>query len=356
MGCTQSTGDDDGKRRKNKDLDNELKQLKSQEDEKIKLLLLGAGESGKSTIFKQMKIIYGDQYTDAERRQHIPPVYSNVLQAMKVLIDQTITFNMVGGVQAKDAFEMIKNIDESETIDIRVGDAVKALWQDPGMQAVWARRAEFQVIESVQYYFNRIDLIKQSDYLPDKDDIIYSRVRTSGIVTERYMIDGTVFEMYDVGGQRNERKKWIHCFEGVTAVIFVAAISEYDQKLFEDASTNRMVEALELFEDICNNIFFMDSSMILFLNKRDLFAEKIKTRNIRDTPSFSDFAGKDGDYDAGVAYFLDKFLSKNKSGAERQIYNHVTCATDTGNVKVVFNACKDIVLRANIRSGGFNVE
>ena len=55
---------------------------------------------------------------------------------------------------------------------------------------------------------------------------------------------GTVFEMYDVGGQRNERKKWIHCFEGVTAVIFVAAISEYDQKLFEDASTNRMVGLL----------------------------------------------------------------------------------------------------------------
>ena len=43
---------------------------------------------------------------------------------------------------------------------------------------------------------------------------MYSRVRTSGIVTERYNIDGTTFEMYDVGGQRNERKKWIHCFEG----------------------------------------------------------------------------------------------------------------------------------------------
>lgn len=73
------------------------------------------------------------------------------------------------------------------------------------MNMVWARRAEFQVIESVQYYFNRIDLIMQPDYLPDKDDIIHSRVRTSGIVTERYLIDNTVFEMYDVGGQRNER-------------------------------------------------------------------------------------------------------------------------------------------------------
>ena len=47
-----------------------------------------------------------------------------------------------------------------------------------------------------------------------QDDILYSRVRTSGIVTERYNIDGSTFEMYDVGGQRNERKKWIHCFEG----------------------------------------------------------------------------------------------------------------------------------------------
>ena len=56
--------------------------------------------------------------------------------------------------------------------------------------------------------------------------------------------------MYDVGGQRNERRKWIHCFEDVTAVIFVAAISEYDQKLFEDGATNRMVEALELFEEV----------------------------------------------------------------------------------------------------------
>ena len=198
--------------------------------------------------------------------------------------------------------------------------------------------------------------------------------------------------MYDVGGQRNERKKWIHCFEGVTAVIFVAAISEYDQKLFEDASTNRMVEALDLFEDICNNAFFVKSSLILFLNKRDLFEEKIKvsrvggrervtditnlllldlllclmmccfcilirsfllfppsysrhsshhlsllshfylsfsffqTKNIRDYPSFADYDGADGDYEAGCKFFVGKFMAKNKT-PDRTIYNHITCAT-----------------------------
>ena len=69
-------------------------------------------------------------------------------------------------------------------------------------------------------------------------------VKAVNVETEQYDIDGTMFEIYDVGGQRNERKKWIHCFEGVTAVIFVAAISEYGQKLFEDEKTNRMVSLL----------------------------------------------------------------------------------------------------------------
>lgn len=194
-----------------------------------------------STIFKQMKVIYGEQYTETERKQMLPTVYSNIIQAIKVLCEQAVIFNLVGQVRAKEQFDMIRAIDENDSITVVIGDAIKSLWNDPGIQAAWDRRSEFQIIESVKYYFGRIDVIKMPDYLPDKDDILYSRVRTSGIVTERYIIDNTVFEMYDVGGQRNERKKWIHCFEGVTAVIFVAALSEYDQKLFEDASTNRMV-------------------------------------------------------------------------------------------------------------------
>ena len=69
----------------------------------------------------------------------------------------------------------------------------------------------------------------QPTFLPTQQDVLLARIRTSGIATERYTIDGKFFEMYDVGGQRNERRKWIHCFDDVTAVIFVAALSEYDQ-------------------------------------------------------------------------------------------------------------------------------
>ena len=232
---------------------------------------------------------------------------------------------------------------------------MKALWEDPGIQKTWERRSEYQIVESMKYYFDALDRIMLPSYMATQQDILLSRVLTSGIVTERYEIDQSQFEMYDVGGQRNERKKWIHCFDDVTAVIFVAALSEYDQKLFEDANTNRMVEALNLFDEIANNRYFRGSSMILFLNKRDLFEGKIERVAIDTVDCFSDYKKEDpsiSNYDAGIQYFLGKFLARSKT-EEKAIYHHITCATDTENVEVVFNACKDIILRDNLKDTGF---
>lgn len=319
----------------------------------MKLLLLGAGESGKSTIFKQMKVIYGKNFSAEERKMMLPTIYANIMAAVKILIEQAYALDLDEQVQALDSFKVLAEADESCPIDDAIGDEIIKFWNDPGIQTVWSRRSEYQIIESVQYYFERIDKIKAASYLPDKDDILYSRVRTSGIVTEQYEIDGTIFEMYDVGGQRNERKKWIHCFEGVTAIIFVAALSEYDMKLFEDMSCNRMVEALDLFESICNNSFFKDSSIILFLNKRDLFQAKLEKSPIEATEAFSDYKGRPNNYDDGVDYFLKKFLARKKGNHESTVYHHCTCATDTKNVRVVFDSCKEIILKGNMKDSGF---
>lgn len=97
------------------------------------------------------------------------------------------------------------------------------------------------------------------------------------------------FRLVDVGGQRSERKKWMHCFQDVTAVIFCVAMSEYDLKLYEDDTTNRMHESLKLFKEICNSRWFIDTSMILFLNKKDLFQEKIKKIDL--SVCFEDYKG-----------------------------------------------------------------
>ncbi|CAB1108747.1 unnamed protein product [Ectocarpus sp. CCAP 1310/34] len=321
------------------------------EQEKIKLLLLGAGESGKSTIFKQMKILFGVVSAE-EKKQMTPVVYSNTIMSMKILVEQATLLGEEENVACPESFKLLADCEDSAAIDLELGQAIQDVWSDPAMLRVWERRAEYQIVESVKYFFNEMERIKQDDYVATQQDVLYSRVRTSGIVTERYEIDGSTFEMYDVGGQRNERKKWIHCFDNVTAVIFVAALSEYDQCLFEDASTNRMTEAMDLFNEICNNRFFSESSMILFLNKKDLFAEKIQRVDIKSVEKWADFTGEPRDEEAGKAYFLSLFLKVNQN-PEREVYHHVTCATDTENVNFVFNSCKDVILRSNLKDSGF---
>ena len=150
------------------------------------------------------------------------------------------------------------------------------------------------------------------NFTPTDQDILYSRVKTTGITETTFKIGDMIYRwvtyrggvrarecvcvhtnsgrMFDVGGQRSERKKWIHCFENVTSVIFLAAISEYDQVLIEDETVNRMTEALTLFDSICNSKWFASTSIILFLNKVDLFKEKLSKSRLSDY--FPDYKGR----------------------------------------------------------------
>jgi len=155
-----------------------------------------------------------------------------------------------------------------------------------------------------------------------------------------------------VGGQRSQRRKWIHCFANVTAVLFTAAISEYDQVIAEDNQTNRVVEAVNLFGEICNSSWFKKTSMILFLNKSDILRQKLK-RSISIARYLDDYKG-DFTEETAVKYFKGKFMAMNRRPA-KQVYVHITCATDTQNVQFVFAAVRDIVIRRAFESAGMEI-
>ena len=319
------------------------------EEEKIKLLLLGAGESGKSTILKQMRIMYGDKMGEKELKTFVSIVRSNCLSSMVLAVNSAPDIAAV--VEDDVSADKIKGLDYTSEYTPEIASAIKNLWADPGIKKVFENKAKFQLNDSAEYWFENLDRISAPDYVPSQQDVLRTRVRTSGIVENSYTIDGVPFVMYDVGGQRNERKKWIHCFDAVTAIIFVASISEYNQVLFEDHNTNRFVEALDLFEEIVNSKYFVETSMILFLNKRDLFAKKIAKTPIESCGGFFSDCTAGNNYDNGVEYLKNKFLDRNRNPL-KEIYPHVTCATDTNNVAAVFNACKDIILKQNLKDSG----
>jgi len=180
---------------------------------------------------------------------------------------------------------------------------MKVLWKDNKIQDLWKVKNEFQVIESAGIFLDRIDIISSPDFIPSDDDILLSRSKTTGIIEASFELENQVFIVVDVAGQRSERRKWLHCFENVTAILFCVGISEYDQVLAEDGITNRMHEAVNLFGEICNSRWFGKIDMILFLNKEDLFREKIAHIDMKEC--FPDYEGGNN-YENGIAFLKKK--------------------------------------------------
>lgn len=157
-----------------------------------------------------------------------------------------------------------------------------------------------------------------------------------------------LISLIDVGGQRSERKKWLHCFDSVDAVLFVVAMSEYDEVLAEDSDVNRMQESLKLFSTMCNIKWFLKASFLLFLNKKDVFDEKIVYSPL--SQCFVEYTGADNKYEASN-YIWQKFADQNH--CNRGLYFHFTKAKDSQNIHVVFDVVVDTIIRSNLRNLGF---
>jgi len=125
----------------------------------------------------------------------------------------------------------------------------------------------------------------------------------------------------------------------------VAALNEYDQLLYEDNMTNRLHETLNLFGEICSNKWFQRATLILFLNKDDLFREKIKSVDLK--VCFPDYEGG-CNYDSAMAYLKQEFNTRNESVAKRKIYSHVTCAIVTKSVSDTFASVRKVIINASL--------
>ncbi|KAI4880610.1 hypothetical protein NFI96_004125 [Prochilodus magdalenae] len=311
--------------------------------------LYGTGESGKSTFIKQMRIIHGAGYTDEDRRGFIKLVYQNIFTSMQAMIRATETLKIGYKYEQNKANAMlVKEVDIEKvgSFDQPYVSAIKMLWSDPGIQEAYDRRREYQLSDSTKYYLSDLDRIAEPSYLPTQQDVLRVRIPTTGIIEYPFDLQSIIFRMVDVGGQRSERRKWIHCFENVTSIMFLVALSEYDQVLVESDNENRMEESKALFRTIITYPWFQNSSVILFLNKKDLLEEKISYSHLVDY--FPEFDGPQRDAQAAREFILKMFVDLNPD-SDKIIYSHFTCATDTENIRFVFAAVKDTILQLNLK-------
>ncbi|XP_030073352.1 guanine nucleotide-binding protein subunit alpha-15 isoform X2 [Microcaecilia unicolor] len=214
-----------------------LRDQKKRNRQEIKLLLLGTGESGKSTFIKQMRIIHGTGYSDEERRAFARLVHQNIFMSIQAMIGAMETLRVpYTWEENKHHGKFVNEMDAYQVIVLEKqhAKAIQSIWNDPGIRMCYERRREYHLLDSASYYLSNLERIAQDGYLPTDEDILRIRMPTTGINEYCFSVEKMQLRIVDVGGQKSERKKWIHCFENVISLIYLASLSEYDQCLEEN--------------------------------------------------------------------------------------------------------------------------
>ncbi|KAG8955102.1 Guanine nucleotide-binding protein alpha-2 subunit [Tulasnella sp. 424] len=193
--------------------------------------------------------------------------------------------------------------------------------------------SEFYLMDSASYFFAEVQRIALRDYITNESDVLKARAKTTGISETRFNMGTLSIHMFDVGA--------------VTSIIFCVALSEYDQVLLEEKEKNRMAESLVLFESVINSRWFLRTSIILFLNKIDVF--KAKLPKVPLERYFPEYTGGP-DINKAAKYILWRFTQANR--ARLSVYPHLTQATDTSNIRIVFAAVKETILQNALRDSG----
>ncbi|XP_072310821.1 guanine nucleotide-binding protein G(q) subunit alpha-like [Eucyclogobius newberryi] len=342
--CCQSTEEHD-RLRIHREIENQLRKDKDRSNKELKLLLLGTGESGKSTFIKQMKIIHGKGYSEPEKKGFIHLVCQNIMAAIQALINamKTLKIDYVDDNNIGHS-RRLSEVEEHTmtTLESWQVEAIAKVWNDHGVQMCYERRREFQISDNAKYFLSDLGRISAHSYIPTIQDVLRVRVPTTGITEYLFDFPPAIFRMVDVGGQRSERRKWIHCFENVTSIVFLAALNEYDQHLYENENDNRLQESVALFQTVLSYPWFVESSTILFLNKTDLLEEKIAQSHL--TTYFPEYRGPSCNAEEAKKFIRQMFVDRHRSRI-KPLYTHYTCATDTGNIKKVFKCVKDGLFR-----------
>ncbi|KAK9890954.1 hypothetical protein WA026_013294 [Henosepilachna vigintioctopunctata] len=357
---TPSADDRMGKQRSD-EIDRQLGKERKEFQKAHRLLLLGAGESGKSTIIKQMHLIHVRNFSDKMKTEKRSDIRGNLVEAIFSILEAMPKLNppveIDNSENKEKAVWILSQVHQLENLPEKFYDFCSSLWKDKGVQAAFERSNEYQLIDSAQYFIERLEEIRKPDYIPTEQDMLRCRVLTREIYELVFQVKNVKFRMIDVGGQREERCKWFLCFNDVTAIIFVTDCSSYDMVLREDATKNRLTESLDLFKVVWNNRWLKTISVILFLNKQDIFSRKILSgrRKLEQYfPEYKEYKTPD-DCIMGVnehsevtraKYFIrSEFqkISKDTNHEDHRCYPHFTCAVDTENIKRVFDDCRDSI-------------
>ncbi|KAL4231060.1 guanine nucleotide-binding protein subunit alpha [Mactra antiquata] len=384
--------------KRSQSIDNQLQADKDRKQNELSLLLLGGACCGKSTFVKQLRIHYGDGFPEEERLQYKNQVHDNVSGAAHKIINYMHTHDISFEkecmmVQAEefqrrnpvlDINEILKTPQPVEErpaaskgansllamacselskrfailnmkcngLSLNDQQLLLTFWNDKNFQQCYksgqSKETSPENLTPQEIYFcDNMNRILSENYVPTHQDILYIRRPTLGVIEHVFHVDDLLYRVIDVAGQKSQRKKWIHLFENVTVVLFFVSLSGFDETLEEDDTLNSLTDSLNTFHDVSHNHYLDKTDFLLFLNKYDLFKEKLKTVQLKTF-----LASYDGENtpDACVKYVRDVFHQHRP--CHKQVYTHVSCATDVEMMSDILAKVLNIIAEINCKKSG----
>ncbi|GBG33689.1 Guanine nucleotide-binding protein subunit alpha [Hondaea fermentalgiana] len=247
-----------------------------------------------------------------------------------------------------------------ETEEMTVAEILQILWEEPVLRRVYQMEGKIPTLEApIGYYMENLDRISSKSFTPSEDDMLHARKQTRKVQELDFVHKNHKFLLIDVGGQRIERRNWINYFDEVDIILYVVGLDGFSQLCIEDGRTNRMRESLEVFKDLCESPFFSQTNIILFLNKSDIFREKIQKISLNTC--FQSYSGPAKDADAAIKYVSKRFCDTHDRIVQRntsvddlmsKVYPFETVATATENMENIINSCQGIFLRKGMQISG----
>ena len=247
-----------------------------------KILLLGTSGSGKSTLLKAMMMSQENfRYEQIDMHLFRETILCNIQEGMFDMLKAMARLKIPLDHYANLEYE-VTTIFRATVFSKEVRDAIEVLRVNPGLRAVYKRRREYQLEDNIMEYFDDIQRIGDINYVPTTEDILRSRVRTTGIHKYDLRSEAMPYRVLDVGGERSERQKWSRCYDDVDVVIFTIDAIALDKLLFEDETTNRMQEQLVLFDSIVNSSWFKTTRFIVVFTRLDRLEDCLKDCDVQE--------------------------------------------------------------------------
>ncbi|KAL4252666.1 P-loop containing nucleoside triphosphate hydrolase [Pleurotus pulmonarius] len=230
----------------------------------------------------------------------------------------------------------------------------------PDMVALWTHDWTHEQLEAREvhpeyqsgFFLDDLPRICSPGYRPTAEDILRARTVHAVLVDIFEAQPNSEWIIYDVGGGRSQRAAWAQYFEDVTAVLYVASLSAFDETLAEDVTVNRLTDSLLLWQTLCSNKLLSAVDFVLLLNKMDLLESKLLGNHekgragIRFVKHVNSFKSRPNDLVTVAKYMQEMFLSLHRqhSPSSRKVYSHLACAIDAPRTSPILEAIQTTLI------------